>query len=61
MPVKDGSSCPGCGLANYEGMCPVCRGDPEAYEYELVPPFESLEEEEPGDKNIRQEPDSDWF
>jgi hypothetical protein len=39
--VKDGVSCPGCGLPNYEGMCPHCRGDQEAYERELVPPFPS--------------------
>lgn len=41
MPVKDGPACPGCGLPNYEGMCPHCRGDQDAYERELVPPFES--------------------
>jgi hypothetical protein len=41
MPVKDGPSCPGCGLANYEGLCPHCRGDQDAYKAELVPPFES--------------------
>ena len=41
MPVKDGPSCPGCGLPNYEGLCPHCRGDQDAYERELVPPFES--------------------
>lgn len=38
---RDGFYCPGCGLANYEGMCPHCRGDRDAYERELVPPFES--------------------
>lgn len=38
---KDGPSCPGCGLANYEGLCPHCRGDQDAYERELVPPFPS--------------------
>jgi hypothetical protein len=27
MPIKDGPSCPGCGLPNYEGLCPHCRGD----------------------------------
>jgi hypothetical protein len=42
MPVKDGPACPGCGLANYEGLCPHCRGDADAYEHELVPPFESI-------------------
>ena len=41
MGVKDGPSCPGCGLANYEGLCPHCRGDQDAYERELVPPFSS--------------------
>jgi hypothetical protein len=40
-PVKDGPSCPGCGLANYDGLCPHCRGDQQAFEVELVPPFES--------------------
>jgi hypothetical protein len=38
---KDGASCPGCGLSNYEGLCPHCRGDQDAYERELVPPFQS--------------------
>ncbi len=41
MPVKDGPSCPGCGLPNYAGLCPHCLGDWAAYEEELVPPFES--------------------
>lgn len=41
MPVKDGPACPECGLPNYEGLCPHCRGDQDAYEAELVPPFES--------------------
>ena len=41
MPVKDGPECPGCGLPNYEGLCPHCRGDQDAYEEELVPPFPS--------------------
>lgn len=44
--VKDGPSCRGCGLANYEGLCPHCRGDQDAYERELVPPFESSIEPE---------------
>jgi hypothetical protein len=39
MSVKDGPSCPGCGLPNYEGLCPVCRGDERAYEQELEPHF----------------------
>lgn len=38
-PVKDGPACPDCGLPNYEGLCPHCRGDQDAYEAELVPPF----------------------
>ncbi len=25
--VRDGASCPGCGLPNYAGLCPVCAGD----------------------------------
>lgn len=42
MPVRDGAACPGCGLPNYEGLCPVCRGGEEgyaAYERELEPAF----------------------
>lgn len=39
MPIRDGASCLGCGLANYEGFCPVCRGDYPAYEQELEPAF----------------------
>lgn len=39
--VRDGCSCPGCGLANYDGLCPHCRGDQDAYERELVPPFDT--------------------
>lgn len=51
MLVKDGPSCPGCGLANYEGLCPHCRGDAESYEAELVPPFEPIDDdrEEPNE------------
>ena len=41
MPIKDGPSCSGCGLPNYSGFCPYCRGDLQAYEDELVPPFSS--------------------
>ncbi len=51
--VQDGESCPGCGLANYSGLCPVCRGDYPAYQEELEPYFgpwfdntKSSEEEE---------------
>lgn len=43
---QDGPSCPGCGLPNYSGLCPWCRGDQDAYEHELVPPFESSRDEE---------------
>ena len=39
MPVCDGPSCPGCGLPNWSGLCPHCRGDQDEYERELVPPF----------------------
>lgn len=39
--AKDGPSCRGCGLPNYQGLCPHCRGDQDAYERELVPPFPS--------------------
>ncbi len=47
MAIKDGSYCPGCGLPNYEGLCPHCRGDQAAYEEELAPYFgSSLPEEE---------------
>lgn len=35
MAPKEGPSCPGCGLPNYEGLCPVCRGDMPAYVDEL--------------------------
>lgn len=35
MSQKDGASCPGCGLPNYEGLCPVCRGDEQGYRDEL--------------------------
>jgi hypothetical protein len=47
LATLSGSSCPGCGLANYDGLCPHCRGDQDAYERELVPPFpSSIEREE---------------
>jgi hypothetical protein len=36
---EDGPSCPGCGLPNYSGLCPVCRGDESAYVEELQPFF----------------------
>jgi hypothetical protein len=41
MSQKDGAACPDCGLANYEGLCPVCRGDYPAYVEELEPYFGS--------------------
>ncbi|QTL96535.1 hypothetical protein GM661_00410 [Iocasia frigidifontis] len=28
-------SCPNCGLPNYEGLCPVCEADEQAYMEEL--------------------------
>ncbi len=37
MPVRDGPQCPGCGLPNYEGLCPVCRGDEQATRDEGLP------------------------
>jgi hypothetical protein len=37
MAVKDGPACPGCGLPNYEGLCPVCRGDEDAAKREGLP------------------------
>jgi hypothetical protein len=37
MPVLDGPSCPGCGLPNYSGLCPVCRGDEQATRDEGLP------------------------
>ena len=43
---KDGESCRGCGLSNYQGFCPHCRGDQQAYERELVPPFPTTRQEE---------------
>ena len=46
--VKDGPACRGCGLPNYEGFCPVCRGDwNEAEAMGLVEPaFEELIQDE---------------
>lgn len=37
MPVHDGPACPGCGLPNYSGMCPVCLGDEQAAWNEKLP------------------------
>lgn len=56
MGRRDGESCPGCGLANYDGLCPYCRGDQEAYEQELVPPFQSSISEE---NNTAQQTEGD--
>ena len=39
--VEDGPSCRGCGLPNYSGICPHCRGDQQEYEEVLVPPFQT--------------------
>jgi hypothetical protein len=39
--VVDGCSCPGCGLENYQGLCPVCRGDEDAALHELGVSFVS--------------------
>jgi len=47
--VKDGPSCQGCGLPNYQGICPHCRGDRDAYERELVPPFPTTRPQEADD------------
>jgi hypothetical protein len=55
MPVKDGPACPGCGLPNYEGLCPHCRGDADAYEHELVPPFESLNDQRLEESHMAEE------
>ena len=47
---QEGESCGGCGLPNYQGLCPHCRGDQEAYENELAFAFgSSIEEQEPED------------
>lgn len=45
MPVVDGPSCPGCGLANYSGLCAVCRGDEPLARAEGLP-FPWLAEDE---------------
>ena len=48
MPVCDGPSCSGCGLPNYAGLCPHCRGDLDAYKRELAP-FSPYRDEETGE------------
>ena len=58
--VKDGPSCSGCGWANYEGLCPHCRGDQDAYECELVPPFPSSRERSFEEIGCRDEYDPSW-
>ena len=51
-PVKNGPSCPGCGLTNYQGLCPVCRGDEAATRNEDLPfPWPN---EDPDEKRERQ-------
>lgn len=48
MAVKDGPSCPGCGLPNYEGLCPVCRGDEAETRRQGLPyPFNDPEDDMP--------------
>ncbi len=37
--VQDGPSCLGCGLPNYQGICPHCRGDEQEYNQVLGPYF----------------------
>lgn len=34
MPYEEGSYCPNCGLANWEGLCPHCSGEGQPYEQE---------------------------
>jgi hypothetical protein len=50
MPVRDGESCPGCGLPNYSGFCPHCTGNQALYEQELAPYFGSSIPEQPQDE-----------
>lgn len=41
--VQDGPSCSGCGLSNYEGLCPHCRGDEAEFNEMMsrrVPPLD---------------------
>lgn len=33
--VKDGPACRVCGLPNYQGVCPHCRGDEDESRREL--------------------------
>lgn len=54
MPVRDGESCPGCGLPNYSSMCPHCSGDQQLYEEELAPYFgSSIEQGEPEEEQLK--------
>lgn len=46
---QDGPACPGCGLPNYSGFCPVCRGDYAIYQAELQFAFGPWFPEETGD------------
>lgn len=57
--VCDGPSCPGCGLPNYAGLCPHCRGDLDAYKRELEPPFPLFRDEEAGECDDDDRSDSD--
>lgn len=59
MTVRDGPNCPGCGVPNYEGLCPHCRGDQDAYERELVPPFATSRPAIGDDPNMEDDPDFD--
>ncbi|WCB94464.1 hypothetical protein DSM104299_03201 [Baekduia alba] len=48
--VMDGPACRGCGLPNYQGLCPVCRGDEAEAREENMPypwddePYRDLED-----------------
>jgi len=55
--VKDGPSCRGCGLPNYEGLCPHCRADQDEYEGTMVPPFESSV---PPEEELSDYGQNDW-
>jgi len=48
-PDKVDTEDPVCGLPNYQGICPHCRGDRDAYERELVPPFPTTRPQEADD------------
>jgi hypothetical protein len=46
---QDGNSCIGCGLPNYQGLCPHCRGAQQAYEKEFGPLFPTSRNDNPCD------------